>query len=82
MYDKGTGTRKRNCYLATVTNSDCCLNAICYAKQIASWHVHFRFLEHRNLRISLQKGFSFWVTSPPNPLSVLRPWTPLGDLDR
>ena len=45
-----------------------------------SYIVHFRFLEHQNLRINLQKGFSFWRTlSPSTPTGELCPWTPLGD---
>jgi len=33
-----------------------------------------------NFRHKLQKPFSFWGTSSPDPLPGLCPWTPLGDL--
>ena len=42
-------------------------------------HVHF--LEHRNLRSNLQKGFSSWGTTSTEPLLGIRPWTQLGDVN-
>ena len=39
----------------------------------------FLFLERRNFMHSFTKGFSLWVTSSPDSLPGLRPYTSLGD---